>query len=489
MQQGGGVGYDFSLLRPRGFPVLHTGSVASGPVSFMRIWNAMCSTMQSSGSRRGAMMGLLRCDHPDIEEFIAAKKDSHELRHFNISVLVSDAFMHAVMENQEWALVFPSKQNSRKEMIHRHWSQSREAVPCEVIRRVSARELWSSIIRSAYDYAEPGVIFEDTINIQNNLWYREWISATNPCGEIPLPAFGACNLGALNLTQFVNHPFTDSAEIDWKKLENATIIATRFLDNVINVSRYPLRMQKQEEFATRRIGLGITGLGSAFVMMGIHYGSEQSVDLAKQLMKCISLTTWQTSIELARERGSFPVFHPEKYLQGHFVKGLPREIQQGIEKDGIRNSHHNTIAPSGTISLLANNISNGIEPIFSQQYERTIRGITGELKKFVVTDQVLQQWKKLGRDEARPPGWQDSHTLKPEDHLKMQSAMQPFIDHAISKTINIPEDFPFEKLKDVYTAAYQQGLKGCTIFRPNSITGSVLKLADYDDDVDHCCVS
>ena len=487
LQEGGGVGYDFSTLRPHGFPVAHAGAVASGPISFMRIWNSMCATMQSTGARRGAMMGVLRCDHPDIEEFITAKSDPHELRHFNVSVLVSDAFMQAVKNNSEWELIFPIEESDDlTDVVYRKWSGSHEKIPCRIVRCINARDLWQKIIRSAYDYAEPGVIFEDTINNQNNLWYHEWISATNPCGEIPLPAYGACNLGAINLTTFVINPYSENASLDWGKIRETTAIATRFLDNVIDVSRYPLKMQKHQAHATRRIGLGLTGLADMFVMLGVSYGSDASLKLAARVMKLISETTWHVSIELAKERGSFLFFEKEKYLQGSFVKTLPIEIREDIAKFGIRNSHHNTIAPTGTISLLANNVSNGIEPIFSASYDRTVRNPEGELMKFSVMDYALRIWKN-NHTENLPPAWVDSQSLAPEQHLQIQAAVQPYIDNAISKTINIPENFPFERLMEVYSQAYALGLKGCTVFRPNQVTGSVLTATDPNDATDRCC--
>lgn len=485
LQEGGGVGYDFSTLRPFGFPVEQSGSTASGPISFMKIWNAMCATMQSTGSRRGAMMGLLRCDHPDIEEFIVAKSDPHELRHFNVSVLVTDEFMQAVKNNSDWELVFPTKK-AEPDVIYRRWSGSHQKVPCRVIKRVNAQALWQRIIQFAYDYAEPGVVFEDTINRQNNLWYCEWISATNPCGEIPLPAYGACNLGAINLTQFVQNPFSEHAQLDWDNLKKTTTIATRFLDNVIEVSRYPLRAQKEQAHATRRIGLGFTGLADMFIMLGVRYGTPQSLTLAANIMKCISEATWETSIALAKERGVFPLFEANKYLQGEFVKQLPESVRHAIQQYGVRNSHHNTIAPTGTISLLANNISNGLEPVFSSRYQRSVRSPDGELLKFMVEDYVFHYWKTLHSNADLPPAWVDSQSLHPDDHLRIQAAVQPYIDNSISKTINLPENFPFEKLNAVYTQAYELGLKGCTIFRPNPITGSVLSLPP-EDESDKCC--
>jgi ribonucleoside-diphosphate reductase alpha chain len=489
LQQGGGVGYDFSILRPSGTTVKKTDATASGPVSFMRIWDAMCATMLSTGARRGAMMGILRCDHPDIETFIAAKSDPNELRHFNVSVLVTDAFIQAVKEDRNWELVFPAEKNvlDHQNIIYRHWSHSAEKIPCRIVRTVRARDLWQRIMQSAYDYAEPGVLFEDTINRMNNLWYNEWISATNPCGEIPLPAYGACNLGSLNLTQFVIHPFSPKAVLDWKKLEAISRIATRFLDNVIDVSRYPLKPQQQQAFASRRIGLGITGLADIFVMMGVRYGSEESLQLASRIMRLISHTTWQTSIELAQEKGVFSLLQIEKYLQGQFVQQLPHEIQQDIKKYGVRNSHHNTIAPTGTISLLANNISNGLEPIFSPHYKRNVRSIEGEFLEYDVTDFAYREWKQLNSESALPMAWVDVQSLLPQDHLQIQRAVQPYIDNAISKTINLPRDFPFAKLSDVYMQAHEYRLKGCTIFRPNPVTGSVLSVSSTDDDVDKCC--
>lgn len=487
LQEGGGVGYDFSMLRPDGFAVQHPGATASGPVSFMRIWNAMCVTMQSTGARRGAMMGILRCDHPDIEQFIHAKTDPKELRHFNVSVLVTDEFMQAVKNDHDWELVFPTEDAREENRVMRHWSGSNVKIPCQIVKRIKARELWNKIIESAYNYAEPGVIFEDTINRENTLWYREWISATNPCGEIPLPIYGACNLGAINLTQLVLNPFSENASIDWDKLKYIAAVATRFLDNVIDVSRYPLKMQKQQALNTRRIGLGFTGLADMFIMLGIRYGSEKSLELAQRLMKEIAETSWKTSIELAKERGSFTYFDKEKYLQGEFVRRMPDDIRRGIEQYGMRNSHHNTIAPTGTISLIANNVSNGIEPVFSSSYERTVRSPNHELLKFSVMDYALRLWRQTHKDNSLPPAWIDAQSLSPQDHLQIQAVVQPYIDNAISKTINIPVNFPFEKLNEVYTQAYELGLKGCTVFRPNPTTGSVLTTIEPKDESDKCC--
>ncbi len=481
LQQGGGIGYDFSVLRPKGALVKKTGVTASGPVSFMRIWDTMCATLLSTGARRGAMMGVLRCDHPDIQDFITAKREAGELRHFNVSVMVTNDFMAAVEADQDWPLVFPIARADiyEHEVVYKNW-RGENNVPCRVYARVRARELWQQIIHSAYDYAEPGVLFADTINHKNNLWYREYIGATNPCGEIPLPAYGACNLGSLNLTQFVRAPFTEHASLDFVALEETAQIATRFLDNVIDISRYPLPAQSREAKGTRRIGLGITGLADACVMLGLPYGSEASITFAAELMQRVATVTWETSIALAREKGPFPFFQPD-YLQGEFVRELPQDLQSALREYGVRNSHHNAIAPTGTISLLANNVSNGIEPIFKAHYNRHVRGNDGETLTYAVSDYAYQLWRAEEHD-GLPKAWRDIDTLSPDAHLLMQAAVQPYIDNAISKTINLPRDFPFIELAEVYSKAYALGLKGCTVFRPNPVTGSVLDVPE-----EHCC--
>jgi len=487
LQQGGGVGYDFSVLRPFGATAKKTGIQASGPVSFMRIWDSMAGVLLSTGARRGAMMAVLRCDHPDVEAFVTAKKDPLELRHFNVSVMVSDAFMEAVKNDADWPLIFPlGKESVSGDIIYRQWGAALSPVPCRIYSIIKARDLWKKIIRSAYDYAEPGVLFGDTINRMNNLWYRERLNATNPCGEIPLPSYGACNLGALNLTQFISAPFTANAKIEWARIDETVKIATRFLDNVIDVSHYPLKMQRIQAMGTRRIGLGLTGLADTFVMLGIRYGSQESITLAQEIMKRMAEMTWRTSIQLAQEKGAFTFFARE-YLQGPFVQTLDGQIQRELAQYGVRNSHHNTIAPTGTTSLLANNVSNGIEPIFQAEYDRHVRTAT-ETVIFHVKDYAYQRWLENNKERTRPPAWIDTNSLLPEAHLDIQGAMQPYIDNAISKTINIPLDFPFEKLADVYTKAYALGLKGCTVFRPNPITGSVLETSHPEEsDVDLCC--
>jgi ribonucleoside-diphosphate reductase alpha chain len=487
LREGGGVGYDFSILRPQGETIHQKNLQAAGPVSLMRLWDTMSASLLAKGGRRGAMMGVLRCDHPDIEAFIAAKSDPQELRHFNVSVMVSDAFIKAMQDNQDWALVFPDENAPEKEACYRRWGHSLELVRCRIYRYVNARELWKKIIQAAYDYAEPGVLFSDTINRLNPLWYREHIAATNPCGEIPLQPYGACDLGSINLTKFVLNPFEKNADLNWRAIEKTVQVATRFLDNVLDVSQYPLIAQREQAIGTRRIGLGITGLANAFIMLGITYGSAKSIKLAQELMRYIADGTWQTSIELAEEKGNFP-FYKKEYLEGAFVKTLDVSLQAQIEKRGIRNSHHNAIAPTGTISLLAENISNGIEPVFKARYERHIRNEKGVLTTYQVEDFTYKEWKNRNEKEKLPPAWVDTDNLEPIDHLQIQAAMQPYIDNSISKTINIPVDFPFEKLMDVYTKAYELGLKGCTVFRPNPVTGSVLEAKPEEiPPIEQCC--
>ena len=488
MQQGGGIGCDFSTLRPRGMQARRVGAVASGPISFMRIWDSMCATLLSTGARRGAMMATLRCDHPDIEDFIAAKQNAGELRHFNLSVLVTDAFMQAIAKDGDWPLVFPvqsSDADDQGDILLRQWSHTDDAVPCRIIKIVKARALWHKIMRATYDYAEPGVLFIDHINQMNNLSDRELISATNPCGEIPLPPYGACNLGSINLTRFIRQPFTPQAELDIAGITETVKLATRFMDNVIDASRFPLLEQQQQAQGSRRIGLGMTGLADALLMLGFSYQSEAARQQAASTMKLICHTAYTTSIELAREKGSFPFFNRRRYLDSAFIKALPEQIRHGIDKYGIRNSHLTAIAPTGTISLLANNISSGIEPVFNWRYERKILSGDGDYKTFTLTDYAWQLWHSLYPGKAVPDTFIDAHHLKPIDHLHMQAALQPYVDNAISKTINIPADYDFNDFQDVYRKAYELGLKGCTTFRPNPVTGSIL--TELADETGACC--
>lgn len=475
MQQGGGVGYDFSTLRPAGSPARGVGSIASGPVSFMRVWDSMCATVLSTGARRGAMMATLRCDHPDIERFIDAKADSRELRHFNLSVQISDNFMQAVEQGNNWPLVFPAEEGESGNTLMRQWPGYAEEVPCRVYREVSARGLWDRIMRATYEYAEPGVLFVDRANRLNNLWYNEQISATNPCGEIPLPPYGACDLGSINLTRFIHSPFTAKASFDMEALKKVAGLAVRLMDNVIDVSRFPLPAQAERAHGTRRIGLGLTGLADTLIMLGLHYGSEEGRQRAAELMATICHSAYRASIQLAREKGSFPLFEKEPYLQSPFIQSLPEDIREGIAQYGIRNSHLTAIAPTGTISLLADNISSGIEPVFAFRFNRRILRPDGTPEVHQVSDHAYRRWKKLDAHAPLPDAFVEARSLSPQDHLLMQAALQPYVDNAVSKTINVPRDYPFEAFKKVYREAYALGLKGCTTFRENPISGAILE--------------
>ncbi len=489
MQQGGGVGYDFSTLRPAGTYTRTVGSIASGPVSFMRIWDKMCATILSTGARRGAMMATLRCDHPDVELFIDAKKDKHELRHFNLSVLVSDAFMDAVRNDHQWPLVFPAdrlEDNSENaETIMTLWSDSNRPVACRVIKRVRAQELWGRLMQATYDYAEPGVLFLDRINETNPLSYRERITATNPCGEVPLPPYGACNLGSINLTRFVLHAFQKDACIDWADLIETTKTAIRFLDNVIDISRYPLEAQRDQALGTRRIGLGITGLGDALAMLGLHYDSDAGREQAQRCIAGICHTAYRTSTELSRIKGSFPALERSLHLGGAFVQSLPHDIRDSIAESGLRNSHLLAIAPTGSISLLANNVSSGVEPIYDFTFTRRIVEPDGEYSMHSVDDFAWRLWCAK-HEQCKPPAYfVTARKIRPQAHLQMQAVLQPYVDQAISKTINVSEDVAFSDFKELYHCAYEMGLKGCTTYRSNPITGEVLS---PDQDNIHCCV-
>lgn len=487
MQQGGGIGYDFSTLRPYGSQANGVGAVASGPVSFMQIWDRMCATILSTGSRRGAMMGVLRCDHPDIEAFVTAKQHREQLRHFNVSVLISDAFMAAVKNDADWPLIFPANNATDAETVIQSWPGFEKPVPCKVYRRIHARTLWRQIMRAAYEYAEPGVLFIDRINRLNNLSYCETIQATNPCGEVPLPPYGACNLGSINLTQFVRAPFTGQAHIDWEGIVATVTTAVRLLDNVIDISHFPLIRQAEQARNARRIGLGFTGLADALMMLHIRYGSSEGVQLAQQIMQRICHAAYQASIDIACEKGPFPLFEWEKYLAGAFVRTLPESIQYSITQHGIRNSHLTAIAPAGSISLLANNISSGLEPVFDHCYTRWVLNRDGNHTEFTVTDYAVAVWQKMHADNTLPPAFVNAHAVAPLEHLQMQAALQPHVDQAISKTINIPHDYGFDAFRNLYRQAYDLGLKGCTVFRPNPVTGTVFSKTEEWHPPLRCC--
>lgn len=467
MQQGGGVGYDFSTLRPRGSQAIGTGMTASGPVSFMQVWNSMCETMLSTGTRRGAMMATLRCDHPDIEAFIDAKRETGALSYFNLSVLISDAFMAAVRDGSDWALVFPGEGD---EAVPRDWTGHDDPVRCRVHRRVDARTLWSRLLRAAYDSAEPGVLFIDRINRLNNLSYCERITATNPCGETPLPPYGACMLGSINLTALVVEPFTPNAHLDEAVLAETAQIATRMLDNAVSVSGWPLPAQRDKALSTRRIGLGITGLGDALTMLGLCYDTPQARRTAAGVMRTISHTAYRSSIKLAREKDPFPQFRRDAYLASPFIASLPADIRHAIARHGIRNSHLTAIAPTGTISLAAGGVSSGLEPALAATIRRSILQSDQSKREFEIVDHAVERWRQGGHS-GLPPAFIEAEEIAPADHLAMQAALQPFIDGAISKTVTIAPSYSFAAFRDIYEGAYEKGLKGCTAFRSNGLRG------------------
>ncbi|MEM6386579.1 MAG: adenosylcobalamin-dependent ribonucleoside-diphosphate reductase [Pseudomonadota bacterium] len=457
MQQGGGIGYDFSTIRPKGADVKGVAADASGPLSFMDVWDAMCRTIMSAGSRRGAMMATMRCDHPDIEDFITAKSDPARLRNFNMSVLATDPFMEAVKTDGSWDLVFNGT----------------------VFKTVQARDLWNRIMRATYDYAEPGVIFIDRINAMNNLAYCETISATNPCGEQPLPPYGACLLGSINLARLVWYPFEeDKAHLCENSLDDLVATAVRMMDNVVDASRFPLEAQAQEAAAKRRIGLGVTGLADALAMVGVRYGSEEAARLTSRWLERIARAAYTASAHLAGEKGAFPLFDADAFLASGAMQSMDDEVRDLIREKGIRNALLTSIAPTGTISLFAGNVSSGIEPIFAHAYTRKVLQKDGSRTEEEVVDYAVQMWRDLKGDAPLPDHFVNAQTLAPEDHVRMQAAAQERVDSSISKTINVPEDISFEAFKDVYMQAYETGCKGCTTYRPNAVTGSVLSVSE-----------
>lgn len=458
MQQGGGIGYDFSTIRPKGSLVKGIAADASGPVSFMDVWDSMCRTIMSAGSRRGAMMATMRCDHPDIEEFIAAKSDSQKLRMFNLSVLVTDAFMDAVKKGEDWKLIYNNK----------------------VYSVIKAADLWDQIMRATYNFAEPGVIFIDRINATNNLSYCETITATNPCGEQPLPPYGACLLGSINLAKLVEQPFDKNAYLDVSQLEDLVSTAVRMMDNVIEVSQFPLEAQKLEAKNKRRIGLGVTGLADALLMVGLRYGSDEAVKKTEKWMKTIALSAYKASINLAEEKGAFPLFDPEKFIVSGKMIQMDEDVKQAAHKFGIRNALLTSIAPTGTISLYAGNVSSGIEPVFAYSYKRKVLQNDGSHVEEEVVDYAVQLWRDKFGNAPLPDFFVSAQNLTPADHVKMQAAAQKWVDSSISKTINCPEDISFDDFKEVYIQAYDTGCKGCTTYRPNEVTGSVLSAASEE---------
>ncbi|MGY9028434.1 MAG: adenosylcobalamin-dependent ribonucleoside-diphosphate reductase [Rhodobacterales bacterium] len=459
MQQGGGIGYDFTTIRPKGAKVKGVAADASGPLSFMDVWDAMCRTIMSAGSRRGAMMATMRCDHPDILDFITAKRDPARLRMFNVSVLVTDAFMDAVKSDGSWDLVFEG----------------------EVFQTMKAMDLWDQIMSSTFEFAEPGVIFIDRINKANNLSYCETIAATNPCGEQPLPPYGACLLGSINMARLVSKPFAKGANLDEAGMADLVATAVRMMDNVVDASRFPLEAQRREAEAKRRIGLGVTGLADALLMVGLRYGSEEAAAQTETWMHQIARAAYLASVELAKEKGAFPLFDAEGYLASGAMQQMDADVRDAIAEHGIRNALLTSIAPTGTISLYAGNVSSGIEPVFAYAYTRKVLQKDGSKTEEEVIDYAVQMWRDKMGDAELPNYFVNAQTLAPLEHVRMQAAAQKWVDSSISKTINCPEDISFEAFKDVYMAAWDQGCKGCTTYRPNAVTGSVLSVSSESE--------